>query len=193
MTATILLSLLLLTAADAPAARSVRVTRDVVTPAPERQPIIFTVVGEGKTLEDAQEEALETARKRITEKLRSLRPSLGWQPSAGYLREHNMTRVIRQYERKSELTGLGLLQGVELEVTVTDRQLRDMLAEDRHERQRDRHVQTFKVLGALLAFGFLFAGYVRLEELCRGFFSGLLKVGLLASLAVVGAGLWWVL
>jgi len=140
------------------------------------------VSGHGVTREDAEQMALEEARDRVAAYLHQREPSLRWMPTVDDLRRWNMIQDIRHRDNQPSAR-LGPHPEVDVTVTVSDRAFQEIL-------RRDRHLLAAKLLAALVALLALAAGYFRLEELTRGYYTGTLRVLALLGVGLVGAGLW---
>lgn len=139
------------------------------------------------TIAEAEEDAYQQARLRITERLAEWNPPIRHTPSLSMVREQYVradTRVVRMPNESEasaiERAGLtGKQMYVEYTVEVSESQLRDL-------RKLDRVVDALRVIGGLFvvfAAGFLF---LRADEWTRGYLTSWL--GLLAVLGVI-AGL----
>ncbi len=149
------------------------------------------VQGFGETWESAKQNGLREAEQSVAAHLRELEPTLDWVPAAEDLRRWGMVKEVKH--EVVESPRLGRHHRVELLVEVTDRNIQEIRARDRDERALGRHLLSAKLLAALVGLLAAIAGFVRLEELTRGYYSGLLRLLLLLSVGLVAAGLWLVL
>jgi hypothetical protein len=94
-----------------------------------------------------------------------------------------------------------LMRRVWLKVGVSQDDLRDMAVQDskfqRKEQEKrriynaeERMELAARILGCLVALLAVVAGYIRLDEITKGFYSGWLRLAAAGVLAVVGSGLW---
>jgi hypothetical protein len=154
--------------------------------AAEAPPLVL--YGHGLTRADAKEDALERVRELVVSLLRERRPDLKWTPSASYLRESGMARDF-QDDPNYPSERLGPHYRVAVQVNVTEQDIRKMLHQDLLQH---RHELTAKVLAALVALLAVLAGFFRLEDTTRGYYTNTLRVGLVACITAIGAVLWLV-
>jgi hypothetical protein len=142
-----------------------------------------TESGSAPTAADARQLALAKARLKLIAYLHKREPALRWLPSDDDLDHWSMIRtdVPRLVEGKYEVTA---------RATVTEEDFQKILARDRQERLGERHLLAAKLLVALVLLLAVGAGYFRLEEMTRGYYTGTLRVLALAGIALVGVGLW---
>jgi hypothetical protein len=152
--------------------------------APETGRKPFTAVGSGHglTREDAEQVALEDARDKVVAELRRREPSLRWLPSLDDLNRWHIIKKIEHRDKPLEFHGRRY-EVVDVTVVVSDRAFQEIL-------RRDRQLLAAKLLAALVILLAVGAGYFRLEEMTRGYYTGTLRVLALAGIALVGVGLW---
>jgi hypothetical protein len=143
--------------------------------------------GYGKTANDAEQVALSKARAAILVYLREHYPALRWTPSPEFLSQHRLVRLEGGTEEKT-------IQGEAVQVAharaeITAQSLHEIRGIARAELKQQRHVLTGKALAGLVALLVVIAGYLRLEDLTRGYYTRLLRLGALVLLLLVGAGL----
>ncbi len=153
------------------------------------------VDGYGSTERSARARALENAQQRVAEMLRDKAGDPNWKPPADLLDPEVLERygVIAEMDSKpKESVGVDGDRALvaRYKVQLTDDYLRAVQKEARQERVGQRHVLLFRVLGGVLAVLLVAAGYLRLEEMTRGYATHLLRLGAFAVLAVVGVALW---
>jgi hypothetical protein len=154
-------------------------------PAPTEQKV-FSARVEGtwkKTVEEAREDALENARDRLVAYLRAQNPPLEWAPSPAYLQQHKMIKEDKPTPKEFG-DDVGTMYQARLRVEVTAREFEEMARQDRHYRSEQRQVLLLKVLGGLLALLVAVAGYVRLDEWSKGYYTGWLKLAAAVAVAV---------
>ena len=157
---------------------------------PANKPIIHEVVRSAlphMTIPEADEDAIEQARKRVGEKLAAMNPPIRQVPPLSAVREQYVrkeSRVVRKptEEEQAVIDRAGLEPNqvyVEYTVELTEPQIRQL-------RMHDRLVDALRVAGGL--FVVCLAGFVflRADEWSRGYLTSWL--GLLAGVGVV-AGL----
>jgi len=154
----------------------------------------------GNTKEQARQAARAQAHERVVAWLKQQDPSLDWVPAVrdldawvgleetvGEEPEFVSPEVITQYPAR-------------VRVEIRNEHLKRIRARAEEERDRlrrevveARHILSAKVLAALVALLAAVAGYFRLEELTRGYYTGVLRALLLLCVGVIGAGLWLIL
>lgn len=176
--------------ADPPAAAAAAEGRGVTRSTEANGPDWVVVVsGYGATRADAEQVALEEARDRVVAYLRQRAPSLRWVPSVEDLRRWNAVSVTG-HRANLPSPRIGPHHEIEVRVEVKNETFQRVLLRDREERVGERHLMAAKLLAALVALLAVAAGYFRLEELTRGYYTGSLRVLALACVALVGVGLW---
>lgn len=158
------------------------------------------VRGYGVTPADARQDALARAAEWVGGLLREREPHLVVFPDGKKLQEQKLVVVSPATEHESRILDEAFRASAE--VTVSGSQLegliesqlglqRKLVKEQRREEMYARHLVALKVLcGLVLLLGSL-AVYFHLEDATRGYYGGVLKTGLLVALAVIGAGLWF--
>jgi hypothetical protein len=105
------------------------------------------------------------------------------------------------FDKEENGKWVGKMSKVWLKVAVTQTDLRDMDIQDHKfqvkqlETQRERHAEkrmlvAARILGCLVALFAVVAGYIRLDEFTKGFYTGWLRLAGGVLLTVVGVGLW---
>ena len=155
------------------------------------------VSGFGQTKNDAQQNARENARAWVQSYLDDRFPNLGWSPTAEYLERIGAVRV--DPPKEVELKDLGQGYEAAAHIDVTDAKLSVMQEQVNEARDRvlepvrsQRHFLVGRILAALVAVFLVMAGYLRLEELTRGYYTTLLRLGAGAVLALAVLGLFLV-
>jgi hypothetical protein len=147
------------------------------------------VTADGLTAEDARQLAYEDAHEKVLAHLAEHHPKLGWTPS-----REDLTR-IGVISPKGEQAGEDpdtkkKFYEVKLQVEIKTEHLQEIAKMARHQRMHDRQVLLAKILGGLVALLVVAAGYLRLEDLTRGYYTTLLRLAAFGTVAAVGAGLW---
>jgi len=155
------------------------------------------VSGFGQTPKDAQQQALESAHAWVAVYLEDRFPGLGWSPTPEYLVRIGSVRVDQPKE--VELKDLGKGYEAVAHIDVTDPKLAVMQEQVNEARRKslapivsERHLIVGRVLAGLVAVFLVMAGYLRLEELTRGYYTTLLRLGAGAVLALTVLGLFLV-
>jgi hypothetical protein len=149
------------------------------------------VDGYGSTARDARARALENAQERVTELLRQKAGDPQWHPPAellepGYLEGKGVIAEVG----KPEPSGDDKALVARYKVQLTDEYIRHAQQLARHERVLERHLCLARVLGGIVAVLLVTAGFLRLEEMTRGYATQLLRLAAFALLAVTGVAIW---
>jgi hypothetical protein len=151
----------------------------------------WAVKGYGETVEDARQRALEKARDSVEDYLEKRYPSIGWQPTVGNLLAQSVVKVDEP--KPSELDQL---KGYETTAHVDLRsanlvKLQAEVDQAREQAQANvlywRHLLVGRILAALVALFLIVGGYLRLEEMTRGYYTTLLRVVAGAALLLIVA------
>jgi hypothetical protein len=130
----------------------------------------------------AQDDALNRAQAAVVRHLR-----LNWSPGAEQLVQAGMVRLEgAPAERKTD-KGDVILARARVEITPQSRARVEDLA--RQHRSQLRHFLLARVFAGLVVLFVVVAGYLRLEDLTRGYYTRLLRLVALAVLAVTIAAL----
>jgi hypothetical protein len=159
-------------------------------PVPRREVLARTVyehqfTGYGLTPRDAEQNAVEQARDWLVESAH-----LGWAPPVGYLLDKKRIEVTFSEPTDEVLRLAGPMKVVQMQLKVSAAQADDILKDARRHVMQERHGLLARVLAGVLAAVLVCAGYLRLEEATRGYYTWLLRAAALLVLAVVGGGLW---
>jgi hypothetical protein len=162
-------------------------------------PWSVTLLALGPTQAEARRAVRDKAQQRVASYLFQREPGLRWVPSAEEL-DRWITVEEPSAPKLDNTEWGGALFKAQLRVEVSDKDVEEILAVDQRERVREgqqlvreRQILSLKVLAGLVALLAAVAGYFRLEELTRGYYTGVLRGLLLLCLGVVGAGLWLLL
>jgi hypothetical protein len=145
----------------------------------------------GSDPDHAREEALAGACVEVANYVRQNVPAMGdWNPSPDYLLSKRVISPIGE----PEPTGaggpiIGILEA-KVKVELTRQVVQEMVGEARTERMHDRQLLLARLLAGAVAVLLVTAGYLRLEDATRGYYTTLLRIGAAGVVAVVGAGLW---
>jgi hypothetical protein len=150
----------------------------------------WTVEGWGNTYEDAWQRALENARMELLVEFAKRQQPLQWQPSLDFI-----SKLVKDPERlHAEDFGepLQRVEGVRLVIEVSPTNWQKILHKDREARSESRMLSLGRVLVGLVAALGAVAGYLRLEEMTKGYYTAWLRLAALGFVTAVGAGIWWV-
>jgi hypothetical protein len=151
------------------------------------------VDGYGRTPSAARQVALENAQARVEELLRRRYGPNDWKPAEDQLRPEYLTEmgVIRDAGEPS-VTEVGGERVVvaRMEVDLTPRYLDAVQRVARQQRVQERQAALGRVLAGLVVAFLVVAGYLRLEEATRGYYTRLLRLAAVALVAAAAVALW---
>jgi hypothetical protein len=202
-------------AVQAPAADATRVSGPVA----DRLPAWTVESGWMATRDDAVLDALEKAQKHLGDHLQQQTPPVEWRPSKEYVRDRLLKDVRKDEpgvaEAEARVTamtvagrqareevknfgeGVGPMHRVWLRVEVSPRDRDDMYQQEQlfQEQQRqvratERQMILAKALAGFVAVLAAVAGYLRLEDATKGYYTTLLRLGAVTFLGLVGAAIW---
>lgn len=164
------------------------------TPArPEQEPLhSWEVLGTGETVEDAERDAIERIQGELLIYFDKEGVHFARLPDAEFISE----RLVKKREEESRIDlggGVGFARQIRYQAELGERDRRQILEMDRSYRQHDRQVWVGKILAALVLCFAAVAGYYRLDEATKGYYSGLLRLTALGIVAAAGVGVWWYL
>ncbi len=140
----------------------------------------------GRSEEIARQLALEAAQRELTGQLAKKIPSLRWTPSIEYIDER--VKEVLPTEDKVEVDGRQM-QGVSLLELSGDDYL-EIEHLDQHMRRDQRQLFLGRIVATIVTICAAVAGYLRLDEATKGYYTNLLRLGSLAVIGTVGAGVW---
>jgi hypothetical protein len=146
------------------------------------------VSGWGETVEDAEQAALKQAREELLVFFANQGVALSWKPPLDYIHDS----LLKDWEKKDpeEMPGVGRVREVLLKVELSASDYRKILRHDHEYVAQNRMILFGKVLAGLVALLAAVAGYFRLEEATKGYYTAWLRLATLGFIAAVGAGLW---
>jgi hypothetical protein len=142
-------------------------------------------------VDEAKEEVLSEARNRVLVYLKRQNPPVDWEPTVDYIRDY----LVKEWSEDKkdppkEMEEVGPLHRYNLLVEVSPDDYSQILQQERHEHMKWRLLPLAKGLGVLVALLALVAGYIRVDEWTKGYYTGWLRVAAVGVLAAVIAGLW---
>jgi hypothetical protein len=166
-----------------------RLQQATSAPAPGPNP---AWVVDGYDLEDpqaAQESALRKAHESVEKYVREHYPTLSWAPSLEQLVKAGVVRPEGTPGTHKLDTGEEVQEAhAKVELTRDYREGLQRLVLQQHTRQRQWFAA--RGLAGLVALLLVCAGYLRLEEATRGYYTRLLRLAAFGVLVGVGVGLW---
>jgi hypothetical protein len=165
-----------------------------------------TIKGWGSNQADAVEYALLRAQDWVSQFLRQRRPWITWKPSSSYIRKNLVKGEARRLpefdqalapgpEGKAECWGVtvAITPNTNREMLRLEREDRaEHLRKERLERSGERMAVLAKLLMALVALLAALAGYLRLEDWTKGYYTWWLRAAVIGFLSFVGLGLLFV-
>jgi hypothetical protein len=149
--------------------------------------LTWEIRGWGQSREDAELDALKKARTEILDYLREQGVVLEHGPT-----ERDVRPLVKEWseDESREVQGIGELRQAKLKVELTSKNLAEFVQQDRQVRSQQRMLWLGKILAVLVALLSAVAGYCRLEEATKGYYTAWLRVVALGFVTAVGAGLW---
>jgi hypothetical protein len=170
-----------------------------VPPAPppvaaDEQPFpLWNIKEAGQNLADADELAQEKALKEIRSFLARQSPPIRWQPDLAWVKDQKQPLLTHRVVEEQDLPDSGLhAYFVSYDVQLTQQAYRKIIENDRQLTMQERQFLLGKVLAGLVAVFAAFAGYYRLEEATKGYYTNWLRLGALGLIAAVGGALFLV-
>jgi hypothetical protein len=144
------------------------------------------VEGLGLDTDKARENALKTAREQVISWLRRHEPRIiSWTPSTDFIQE----LIVKEGEGKEQPLGVVAAKSWLIYLKAPPR---DKLYQmERSQRGEERMLLLAKVLGGVLVLLLAVVGYVRLDDLTRGYYTRWLQVVGAGLIAGACAGLWF--
>jgi hypothetical protein len=164
----------------------------VIARLPELVPLwVIDVKGVGASENAARtdSDALEKACQDLAAYLKRHYPDIDWQPTVEDLEQAKMIEVVGEPAKKTSDSGETYYVAT-LKVALNQQQLLALRETARQHRVQDRHHTAALALVAICVFLVVAVGYLKLEEMTRGFYTGLLRVVAVGILALAGAGIW---
>jgi hypothetical protein len=161
-------------------------------PVAEETPFpVWNVKEAGQTLDDAEEMAQKKALEEIQTYLAQPPRSLRWQPDLPWVKDQQQPLLTHKAVEEGTLPSSGLpVHWVSYDVQLTPQAYRKAIENDRQLTMQDRQFLLGKILAGLVAVFTAFAGYYRLEEATKGYYTNLLRLGALGLVGAVGAGIY---
>jgi hypothetical protein len=167
------------------------------------------------TPDEAVQDALEKAKKDIGPYLKQLSPPVLWMPSSEFIRQHlvkdlrkdepgfraggggevdefRVANRLAKIEVKDFDNQVGLMHRVALRIEVTPQDRREIEREDvkyqaglRQVRAHERQALLAKALAGVVAVLAAVAGYLRLEDATKGYYTAILRLCAVAFVTAV--------
>jgi len=153
--------------------------------------VVIVVPGYGKKKDDAFQDALEKAQTEVVRRLQAQDRPFLWTPSQDYIRAKLAKWPPTVESEDKEIQGIGAMVEANLTVKISRSDYRDMAQHDRQAISDWRMLLLGKVMAGLVALFGSAAGYLRLEELTKGYYTAWLRMAAFGFVALVGAGIYW--
>lgn len=124
---------------------------------------------------EAVEDAMHSAAEKVARHLRSQTPPIEWTPSTEFVRKH-MVRNVKEETRELTDSNAPLTYRANVEFEMTESTYRKVLDEERKYHAEQRMAWLARVFGGLVLILVAIAGYVRLDDVTKGFYSIPLRV-----------------
>jgi hypothetical protein len=153
------------------------------------------VDGYGPTAVKAKERALEHAQEKVEELLRERFGPDGWRPNeeqlaADYLIHYAVVTPQGDPEPSPGINDNDRAMVARYKVELTTDYLQEVQRVAREQRVQERHLVMARLLGWVVVLLLVVAGYLRLEDMTRGYATRLLRLGAVVLVAVAGGALW---
>jgi hypothetical protein len=170
-------------------------SRDARQQPPE--PFRWSAEGFGATEQDARLDAIKNGRQSLMDYLAEQGFSLEWQPSNDFMQKlvEKWAPVKKDLEHEDnavdlKVSGLDEAQGWTAHFLMASNDFESLLAQERQYRAGQRMSLLSKGLAGLVALLAAVAGYFRLEEATKGYYTAWLRAGAIAFVGAAGAGIW---
>jgi hypothetical protein len=148
---------------------------------------IATVDSWGENQGEAKAYAIKKALPLVEHYLRSQVPGLEWQPPRAYIERAFFQKKPERVESKDVEDGDGRMKCWRWTVAIRRSTWQDILRRDAEQRVAHRMGFLGLILAAVLAFLAVVAGYIRLDDWTKGYYTGWLLTGAVSGLALAGA------
>jgi len=170
------------------AAKPDRREKKVRPPEPVAENPIPLVTGVGTTREEAEANALKRACDKLSEFLASEYGETGWKPSPAFLAQYKAYQLVGEPE-KVDILGEKNEQ-VKIEVRLTPEVFDQIQRLARDQRMGERQRVAARGLAGILSVLLVVFGYLKLEDVTKGYHTTLLRLTALAVLVLTGLCLW---
>jgi hypothetical protein len=153
----------------------------------------WIVEGFGINMEDANKSAWEKANALVVEYLDNQTPALQWRPSSSdFIKKNFKIQPIKINDNDTNPTipDFGKMVKVSFRVEMTAESRKAIWEQEHHYRTENRQLFLAKILAGLIAVFAAFAGYVRLDEMSKGYYTVWLRCAAAGVIGAAGAGVW---
>ncbi|HEV3115762.1 MAG TPA: hypothetical protein VGY58_01835 [Gemmataceae bacterium] len=156
----------------------------------QQQTHSWIVPGFGVRESDAMQDGLRRARETVVSYLADQGVYLNWDLPASYIEKHMVKNVKPAEDKDVGVAGIEPVKQMDLYVELSPRDYQYFMKRESELRGQERMTMLGKVLAGVIAFLAVVAGYFRLEEATKGYYTAWLRIGVLTLVAAIGAGLW---
>jgi hypothetical protein len=149
------------------------------------------VLGRGIRIEDARKDALEKARLALNEYFQELDPPLEWRPSSAYIQKRLFKGEPERLQEEDQGVAGHTVKCWRWKLAISSEDWYDIQRRDRKARVDERLLILARVLAGLVAVLAVIAGYIRADDWTKGYYTGWLRAGAVAVVALAGGMLWW--
>lgn len=179
--------------ADAGRPRALRYKTDARDNPKEPTRLIDWVKGWGENQQQAKKDALKKAGVLVEGYLRTEAPALERMPSLAYIKRHLMKEPPTRLKDKDQTPFADKhLECWAWKVALSQSDWKDILHQDNDRRVQERMAWLGKILAGLLVLLTVVAGFFRLDDWTKGYYTTWLLAGGVGSLVLAGALLWLV-
>lgn len=150
---------------------------------------------EGKwesTTEDARHSAYQQAREELVNYLRGQEPPIRWVPPVSFIGDRSKKLVVALEEETHPFPEIGTMRRFVLEMALPTEARQEIWRHESESLARQRMFWLAKVMAGLVAVLAATAGYLRLDELTKGYYTGWLRLAAagVLGIAAVTLALW---
>jgi hypothetical protein len=150
---------------------------------------IAMVTGVGTTREEAEADALKRACDELSKVLASEYGETGWKPNPAFLAQYKDAYQVVE-SRKVTIPGEGENELVKMEVKLTPEIFDQIQKQARNQRMGERQWVAARGLAGILSVLLVVFGYLKLEDVTKGYHTMLLRLTALGVLVLTGLCLW---
>jgi len=150
----------------------------------------WIVEGSWPNHDGAMKDALNQAHAKVIAYLRSQNPPVFWTPSIDYIQARLIKKPWKeQIKNETVAEKMEAMHYIRLEVEISPKDHADMLRLAREERVHERMFWLGKILAGVVVLLLGVAGYLRLDEQTKGYYTGWLRLATVGLMGVALAGL----
>jgi hypothetical protein len=181
------------TDASPQAPQAVKAVGENQTNPPGKSPVFKQEVeGFGEKDDDARSRAVERACDVVADYLRDTHNETDYKPKAEYLLELKIIPPMNDLPvTNAALTDLPNMKKATLQLQVSADSVKKMCNQAREQRAEKRQHWMGLSLAGVVAFLLVAAGYLRLEEATKGYYTGLLRLTALVLLGMAAGVIWY--